>query len=167
MRGLFYDYRAKKILQELVQPTFKFKTKSAYIRFFFQFNKKQKELRKLAKHRYVYRLDVMPEVAVKKISKIRFLSIRLTRLYFITFKDYQFRAMFRRAAKAQGNMEDNYVTMLEGRLLNLVYRTLFVETPFVALRYIRNSAIYINFVNIHSIIYMLLLVNLFMCLLLF
>jgi len=74
------------------------------------------------RRRYVYCFD-MPEFFRKKRTfNRRFVSLRLTRLYFLTFQDYQFRKLFRKAARMAGNFETNYLMFLEGRILGLLYR---------------------------------------------
>jgi len=73
--------------------------------------------------RYIYRLDIIERRHKRKYHDDRFISVRLTRLLFFTFKDYQFRKLFRRATKLDGSVESNYCYLLEGRLSSTVYRS--------------------------------------------
>jgi ribosomal protein S4 len=97
--------------------------------------------------RYVYRIDIIEKFTFKKSYDKRFLSIRLTRLYFLTFQDYQFRQLFKLAGKMDGNLEENYIHFLEGRLLSIVYRMNFIFDIFECMRVIKEKYIYVNFVN--------------------
>src|ERR1700733_2607138 len=96
----------------------------------------------------------------KKYNK-RWLSIRLTRLYFLTLQNYQFRQLFYKAKKLNGDLESNYCFLLECRLLPLFYRTNFIANLFEIIRFIKKNNVLINFkclnyvnsiVNIGSII---------------
>lgn len=63
--------------------------------------------------RYIYRIDIIDIKQRKKKYNKRWLSIRLTRLYFLTLHDYQFRKLFTRARKITGDLESNYCYLLE------------------------------------------------------
>jgi hypothetical protein len=56
--------------------------------------------------RYIYRIDIITHTVKKRRKNMRFLSLRLARLYFITLQDYQFRSIFRRASKLDGNLDN-------------------------------------------------------------
>jgi ribosomal protein S4 len=94
---------------------------------------------------------MLPPDRPKNRFKERFLSIRLTRLYFITFQDHQFRAMFKRASKLDGSMIQNYYYLLECRSLMILYRTLFAPTPFDAIKLIKNGFLFFDGDQIHSL----------------
>lgn len=98
---------------------------------------------------------MLPPDRLRKPFKQRFLSIRLTRLFFITLQDHQFRALFKRASKADGNMDENYCFLLEGRAIMILYRTLFVSNPFEAIRFIKNGLFYYDRQKIRSIDYLI------------
>ena len=76
--------------------------RSKYLKFFFKLFYEKQKSREINQRRYIYRLDIMPEKRFIKDYKKRFLSIRITRLYFLTFQDYQFRRLFKRASKKDG-----------------------------------------------------------------
>lgn len=76
--------------------------KSPYFKFFYKLYYERKKKRELNRRRYIYRLDIIPFKRVRKKFKKRFLSIRLTRLYFLTFQDHQFRKLFKRSTKLDG-----------------------------------------------------------------
>lgn len=90
--------------------------------FFKIYELKSKRIYRL-KQRYLYRLD-SEDTYVKRVHyDERFLSVRIIRLYYFTFKDFQFRVLFRKASKLNGDIESNYCYLLEGRLSSIVYRS--------------------------------------------
>lgn len=95
--------------------------------------------------RYIYRIDIIDIMRRKKKYNKRWLSIRLTRLYFLTLQDYQFRKLFSRARKLNGDLGTNYCHLLEGRLLAVFYRTNFLADLFVIIPFIKNKHVLVNF----------------------
>ena len=69
----------------------------------------------------------------------------MTRLYFLTLQDYQFRKLFLRAQKLNGNLITNYCHLLEGRILPVFYRTNFLADLFVVFRFIQHKHVSVNF----------------------
>lgn len=86
-----------------------YKLKSSYLSFFFKLWWERKRRSHHFKRRYIYRFDMPLTYRRKRKWSLRFISIRLARLYFLTFQDYQFRKLFRKAAKLEGNFEKNYL----------------------------------------------------------
>lgn len=100
--GICYTDTRVKQLKIVTQLEDVKKIKSPYFRFFYKLYYEKKKRWELNKRRYIYRLDILPVKRKRKHFKKRFLSIRLTRLYFLTFQDYQFRKLFKRATKMDG-----------------------------------------------------------------
>jgi len=89
--------------------------------------------------RYVYKFDA-PTFFRKELKfNTRFLSLRLTRLYYLTFHDHQFRNVFRSAAKKDGNFETNYLRFLESRMFALIYRLNLSSDVFWLLRFVKRG----------------------------
>ncbi len=84
----FNDARAKRIKKTTTLEEFFVKVKSPYFKFFYKLWAKRRAAWEARKKRYVYRLDMLPPDRPKKKFNARFLSIRLTRLYFITLQDH-------------------------------------------------------------------------------
>jgi hypothetical protein len=76
--------------------------KSPYLKFFFGLWWRKRKTWRRKRRRYVYKFDRPPAFRKWRKYNKRFLSIRLTRLYFLTFQDHQFRKLFRSAAKMDG-----------------------------------------------------------------
>ena len=63
----------------------------------------------------------------------------------MTLKDYQFRSLYRRAAKKDGNLESNFCLLLECRLLAIFYRTNFLHNIFDIISFIKAGHVYIDY----------------------
>lgn len=140
----------------LLKPNYDFKdlvnkVRSPYFKFFYKLYIRRRLLADARNQRHVYRLDMLPPDRPKNKFKERFLSIRLTRLYFITFQDHQFRALLKKARKLDGSFIKNYFYLLEGRALMVLYRTLFVPTPFDAIHIIKTGDLYFDGHQIRSL----------------
>jgi len=118
--------------------------KNWLIRFFFKLYKEAEMYRYERMKKYIYRLDIFKRKARRRKLSLRFLSLRLAKLYFLTLKDYQFRVLFKRASKLDGNLENNYCLLLEGRILSLFYRTNFMSNFFEIIQFIRQKNILID-----------------------
>jgi ribosomal protein S4 len=117
-----------------------------YHEFFFKLFCEEKQFSYYKKRRLIYKFEA-PKFYNKgrKLNK-RFISLRLTRLYFLTYKDCQFRKLFRKAAKMNGQFQLNYLKFLECRILSVLYRFNFHYDIFFLLKLIRKgNNVFINF----------------------
>jgi len=119
--------------------------KSWIVKFFLRIYKERIKRKWKRKRRYIYRIDIIDIFRKKKKYNIRWLSIRLTRLYFLTLQDYQFRKLFNNARKLTGDLETNYCHLLEGRILTIFYRTNFLADIFIIIQFIKNKHVFVNF----------------------
>lgn len=119
--------------------------KSWLLRFFYRlyYIHLQRKYEKM--RRYIYRIDIITHTKKRRKFNKRFLSLRIARLYFLTLKDYQFRSLFKRASKLNGNLESNYCLLLECRIMAIFYRTNFLHNIFEILQYIKSGNVYINY----------------------
>jgi hypothetical protein len=118
--------------------------KSWLLRFFYRLHKDVETRRYERIRKYIYRIDIVkPRKKRRKISQ-RFLTLRLARLFFLTLKDYQFRALFKKASKLDGNLEHNYCLLLECRLISLFYRTNFMSNFFEIIQFVRRKNVLID-----------------------
>lgn len=120
-------------------------TKSWLLRFFYRLYTVRENLRYERARRYIYRIDIITHTKKRKKWNKRFISLKIARLYFLTVKDYQFRALFRRASKLNGNLESNYCLLLECRIMAIFYRTNFLYNIFEILQFIRDGYVFINY----------------------
>jgi ribosomal protein S4 len=118
--------------------------KSWLLRFFYRLFSIAEDRRYQRLRRYIYRIDVISHTKRRRKFNKRFLSLRIARLYFLTLKDYQFRSLFRRASKLDGNLESNYCLLLECRVMAILYRTNFLWNIFEILQFIKAGYLFID-----------------------
>lgn len=75
---------------------------------------------------------------------MRFVSLRLVKLYYITFSYRQFRQLARTMRRKQGAFEENFLLALESRLAPLLYRLTFLGNPFHCLDFVRSGYVFVN-----------------------
>lgn len=114
------------------------------LRFFFFLLSRKKRTNWNNRKRYVYRIDLKNIPTRKRKYNWKWLSLRFLRLYFLTITDRQFRRLFKKASKLEGNLESNYCHLLEGRLLHLFYRTNFLTDPFWIMDFIKYGNVLLN-----------------------
>lgn len=119
--------------------------KSWLLRFFYRLYYIHLQRRYERMRRYIYRIDIITHTKKRRKFNKRFLSLRIARLYFLTLKDYQFRSLFKRASKLDGNLESNYCLLLECRILAIFYRTNFMHNIFEILQFIKAGHVYIDY----------------------
>lgn len=119
--------------------------KSWLLRFFYRLYSLAEDRRYQRMRRYIYRIDIITHTKRRRKFNKRFLSLRVARLYFLTLKDYQFRTLFRRASKLDGNLESNYCLLLECRVMAIFYRTNFLCNIFEILQFIKAGNVFVNF----------------------
>lgn len=127
------------------QENIQWATKSWLLRFFFRLYTSALERRYERSRRYIYRIDLITHIKKRRKFNKRFLSLRIARLYFLTLKDYQFRSLFRRASKLDGNLEQNYCLLLECRIMAIFYRTNFLCNIFEIIQFVKAGYVFINF----------------------
>jgi len=81
---------------------------------------------------------------MKKKMKARFISLRLVKLFYITFSYRQFRHLARTMRSRDGAFEQNYLLALEGRLLSYLYRSSLMTNPFQTMDFIRKGNVLVN-----------------------
>lgn len=113
--------------------------------FFYKLFAERKRYRRNLRRRYIYRLDIFERRERRRRMSERFASVRITRLYFLTFQDYQFRKLFRRATKKDGDLEINFCYFLEGRLLYVLYRSNYLTNPFHIMKFIKQQNVCVGF----------------------
>lgn len=142
----------KKWLFRINKINFSIFIKSKIVRFFFFKWILRRSMSWANRQRYVYKFVApLPYHKQLKFNK-RFHSIRLTRLYFLTFNEKRFRTMLRKAAKKDGNFEINYLQYLEGRIFAIIYRLNFTPDLFWLLNFVKHGLnIFTEFVSIRCI----------------
>lgn len=99
----------------------------------------------LSKHmRYVYDLRYMKSTKPKKRFDWKYLSRKFTKFFYLTLDHYQFRKLSKIAAKMEGSFESNYIQLVEGRILTLIYRMNWMYSVFQIKTFIQSGYVTVN-----------------------
>ena len=117
-----------------------------YCYFFFYFFSKnlRKKFRRRSYKGFFYRLNASKQFSTKKIINYRYVKIRIVKFFFVFLSYKKFRRIAKIAKQKSGLFEHNYLLLLEGRLVNFLYRVGFMETLYQSLYYIKGGFIFIN-----------------------
>ena len=88
------------------------------------------EYRRQKRLRYVYRIDLDQPARVRKRQKWRFVTRRLSRLFYLTLSYSQFRRLANTATKLEGSWESHFIMLVENRLIGMLYRIQFDNSIF-------------------------------------
>lgn len=137
----FYFYNKIKKLKKAIK--FSIDYKNFFLFFFKNYQNRVKFFRNKIKP-FVYRIDVQKPKKYFKRWKFRFVTLRIIKYFYSILKFRHFYFISRSAKRKSGLYEVNYVLFLEGRLINFLYRTGFVDTIFKSLYIIKGGFISIN-----------------------
>ena len=119
-------------------------THKYFFYFFFDLFKSRRRFRWRKRRPFVYRIDEVYKYPRVKRFKKRFVTLRIVKFYYSLLKFKHFRKISRLSKRQSGLYEHNYILNLEGRLINFLYRTGFVDTIFKSLYYIKGGFVSIN-----------------------
>lgn len=94
--------------------------------------------------RYIYRIDLDKPARVRKRHKWRFLSRKLTKLFYMTLTKRQSRKLARVASRKEGSWESNFIMLIEGRIISVLYRMQFLLNVFELRFFIRGGNVLVN-----------------------
>lgn len=94
--------------------------------------------------RYVYDLRFTKRRRHKKRMKRKFLSRKFTKLFYLTLSFRQFRNLALRAADMEGSFESNYLFLIEGRIITMLYRMHWLFNIFQMRQFIFNKNVLVN-----------------------
>jgi ribosomal protein S4 len=119
--------------------------------FYFKFLKKI-EIREQQNKRYIYRIDLRELIPAHKRLNPNFISIRIIRYFYLTLNYRHFRKMAIKAKKQDGYFGYNYMLLLEGRIVCMIYRSSFIANMFEAIKIVNLGLVwvnkrYVNFIN--------------------
>ncbi len=120
---------------------------------FWSFRERKRQYIESQLNRYIYRLDLIAPLPVRKRKSRRVVHNYLVRLFYIIFTPRQFKRLAKKASKRPGLFKENYLCLLEGRLCTVAYRAGFFGTLFEALLFTRNGTMWVDGKYIKSIYY--------------
>lgn len=91
----------------------------------------------------MYQLKVTEHHRSRPKLNVRFVSLRLVKLYYLTFSYRQFRALARTMRRRQGVFEENFLLALESRTAALLYRMTFLGNPFHCIDFVRRGYVFV------------------------
>jgi ribosomal protein S4 len=112
--------------------------------FFFKADDRRRRWRRQRGRRFVYQLKLTEQQKRRRSMNVRFVSLRLVKLYYITYSYRQFRALARTMRRRRGAFEENFLLALESRLAPLLYRLTFIGNPFHCLDFIRRGFVFVE-----------------------
>lgn len=112
--------------------------------FFFKLFLERQEYKNWRKKRYVYRIDIIKPQKKKHFFKKKFISLRLVKLFYLTLSYRAFRKLALKAKKQDGLFESNFLFLLEGRIVPIVYRSGLAFNMFEILSLVRTAQVYVN-----------------------
>lgn len=121
-------------------------------KFFFKSFKNKMQYRWNRRKIYYFRTDNKFKFTKVRKMKKKFVSIRITKLFFLTLTYKQFRKLGKKAKSKDGLFEQNYLILLEGRLMSVIYRSTFLSNIFEIIRFVKKGHVninkfYVNFPN--------------------
>lgn len=112
--------------------------------FFYAAYDRRRRRRRERGRRFVYQLKATDRRRARRSLRKRFVSLRLVKLYYLTFTYRQFRKLARAQRRRQGVFEENFLLALESRLAPLIYRMTFLGNPFQCLEFVRQGYVVID-----------------------
>jgi len=141
-------YRTNPSFKDKVWPPFRafnsFSLKYKYFFNYFFFIYFKRRYRRRTYKGFYYRLNVVSSYTRRKRENYRYIKIRIVKYFFVFLSYKQFRRLAKLAKLKSGLFEHTYLLFLEGRLVNFLYRTGFMETLFQSFYYIKGGFVFIN-----------------------
>jgi ribosomal protein S4 len=83
--------------------------------------------------RYIYRVDEKDRFIKRRKKTVDFITIRIIKYFYLVLNYRHFRRMAKKAKKQDGFFGYNYILLLEGRIVCIIYRTSFIANMFEAI----------------------------------
>lgn len=115
-----------------------------FFKYFFLLYKERRSFRLRRKKPFVYRIDLIEPRTFFRKAKQRFVNLRLVKFYYVLLDYHHFKKINRLAKRKDGLHEQHYILALEGRLVNILYRSTFVDNIFRSIYYIKAGFVTVN-----------------------
>jgi len=121
--------------------------------FYLKFKNKQKDFWS-KRRRFIYRINFIDYKRKKRKFVKQILTISLIQLFYLVLRQDHFRKIAIKAKKKDGFYERNYIWLLEGRIVSVIYRLNFISNMFESIIFVKLGLIYINKTRIFHINYL-------------
>lgn len=111
---------------------------------FYESQERQGRYRRQRGRRFIYQLQLPERHPSPPELNLRFVSLRLVKLYYISYSYRQFRALARTMRRRRGAFEENFLMALESRVSALLYRMTLLGNPFHCLDFVRRGLVFVN-----------------------
>jgi len=122
----------------------KTKDKDQVIKYWANVRRLYKEYRKFRRQRYVYKLWGRRKFEFPKKLKKNYVIPRIVRNYYIFMKKKIINRKVKKAKREMGKYIENFIRSMEGRLLNVIYRSNFVTNIFMVKDLITSGVVRVN-----------------------
>jgi hypothetical protein len=89
----------------------------------------------------VYRIDVVKYFPKKKRLFKRLVTLHLIKLFYLVLSQKDFRRLAIKAKKQDGYYERNFVWLLEGRIVSILYRTNYLANMFDSINLVKSGVV--------------------------
>jgi ribosomal protein S4 len=94
--------------------------------------------------RKVYLLTEKRPMKIYRRKYKNLYSLHLTYLFYINLRHRHFQKIAKKAKKMDGFFEENYLLLLEGRLVSVVYRSAMILNLFDSINFVKNNNVTVN-----------------------
>lgn len=112
--------------------------------FSYFFTKKPRRDKVYFRTPFIYEMRFYPLKFKKYKTKADFLTLRVTKLFYIIYNYRQLKNLCKKAKKQIGLFEQNYLLLMECKLPSFIYRTSFIPNMFESIDFIKASNVWIN-----------------------
>lgn len=112
--------------------------------FFYAADERRRKAQRERWRRFVYQIQIANPERPRRPLKERFVSLRLVKLYYVTYSYRHFRGLARTMRRRQGSFEENFLLALESRLAPILYRMTLLGNPFHCLDFVRQGHVFVR-----------------------
>jgi ribosomal protein S4 len=94
--------------------------------------------------RYIYRIDLDQPSRNRKRQKWRFVTRRLSRLFYLTLAYSQFRRLAYSASRKEGSWGGNFIMLVENRVIGMLYRMQILINIFELRQFVLMGKVLVN-----------------------
>jgi len=109
--------------------------------FSFFFTRKPRREKIYYRTPFIYEMRFYPRKIKKYKTKPQFLTLRVTKLFYIIYSYRQLKNLCKKAKRQVGIFEQNYLLLMECKLPSFIYRTSFIPNMFESIDFIKSSNI--------------------------
>jgi hypothetical protein len=139
--GIIYKYYIKLIylkylFVKFLKTTITKKTEKSFSYFF---TKKPRREKVYYRTPFIYEMRFFPIKVKKYKTKPDFLTLRVTKLFYVIYNYKQLKTLCRKAKRKDGMFEQNYLLLMECKIPSFMYRSSFIPNMFESIDFVKAS----------------------------